>query len=118
MMCSFAGQVIPGNQIGRKIGFPTANLSVEPSKLCLNYGVYDVTVFLDKQKYYGVLNIGVKPTINLQDKSVHVEVHIFGFDGKLYGKHVEVDVSFFVREERAFSTVEQLLLQFKKILSA
>jgi|GEM_PF-2547294 len=114
IICSFAGQVIRGNQIGRKIGFPTANLSIDPGAVDLDYGVYGVTVSLDEQKYYGVINIGIKPTVNKQDQRVHFEVHIFSFDGNIYGKHMEVDVRFFVREERSFSTVEQLIMQIEK----
>lgn len=105
------GQVIVGNQLGRKIGFPTANLYIDPTKAQLANGVYGVEVQYNQRSYTGIMNVGVRPTIRQDETQVHYEVHIFDFDEMIYGKLLQVEVCFFIREERSFSSLEALIAQ-------
>jgi len=107
-----SGNVIEGNQIGRKIGFPTANIEIpEPYKQIPQDGVYAVRVILNGDSFYGMLNIGTRPTIELDLKSKNIEVHIFNFDQKIY--HQTITVSFVkrIRDEKKFSGLEELTKQ-------
>lgn len=113
IVVSFTGIVIYGQQIGRKIGFPTANLSVEQD-VELAHGVYGVTVEIDFREYEGVINVGVKPTFHKQAETVHYEVHLFDFAENLYGKRLRVNVCFFVRAEKSFAGVDELIAQIRR----
>lgn len=108
------GTVIHGDKRGRTIGFPTANIQLDQPYLLGKNGVYGVRFTVEGQSYHGVMNIGIKPTFELEKKEKSLEVHVFDFDGDLYGKHAEVEVLFFLREEQKFSGVETLLAQIKK----
>ncbi|WP_251551485.1 riboflavin kinase [Neobacillus muris] len=108
------GKVIRGNQIGRTIGFPTANLLVTPKEPSLTTGVYGVKVLYKGSRYNGIMNVGVRPTINKEDLQIHYEVHIFNFHETIYGEEIKVNDCFFVREERPFDSINQLVLQIKK----
>ncbi|MGE5701431.1 MAG: riboflavin kinase [Clostridia bacterium] len=110
IMVSFTGSVINGQQIGRKIGFPTANLSVGQD-VGLARGVYGVIAEVDSRTYTGVINIGVKPTFRHQAQTVHYEVHLFDFAENIYGKQMRVNVCFFVREEKTFAGIDELIAQ-------
>jgi 3,4-dihydroxy-2-butanone 4-phosphate synthase len=111
---SFTGQVIQGRETRRKIGFPTAHLLVEMVKP-LEHGVYGVTVVFNQIKYYGVMNVGNRPTFNKESNEIHYEVHLLKFNNMaIYGKTIKVDVNFFVRPEISFPTVDQLVYQIKK----
>lgn len=105
------GRVITGNQIGRTIGFPTANISVKSEKLMLVKGVYGVKVLYNEMMYHGIMNVGTRPTINKTDAYVHYEVHLFQFNEMIYGETLEVEICFFIREEMSFSVMEQLVAQ-------
>ncbi|MBZ5753402.1 riboflavin kinase [Metabacillus rhizolycopersici] len=109
-----AGKVIRGNQIGRTIGFPTANLFIDTEDPYLTKGVYGVKIWHKNIQYDGIMNVGVRPTINKEDLQVHYEVHIFNFNQIIYGEELKVDVFFFVREETSFGSINQLVLQIKK----
>ncbi|MEW9673534.1 3,4-dihydroxy-2-butanone-4-phosphate synthase [Ammoniphilus sp. 3BR4] len=108
------GKVIYGNQIGRKIGFPTANLDIGLKKLDLLHGVYGVKVLYNEKPYIGIMNVGVRPTIQQEKNQVHYEVHIFDFDEMIYGESLHVEVCFFVREEMSFSGLEELVSQINR----
>jgi len=108
----FSGKVIKGKGRGKKLGFPTANLLVPQEKLLPPPGVYGVRVSLDKDRFFGAMNIGRNPTF--EDKEISVEVHLFDFSGDLYGKTLKVEVLRFVREERKFISPQDLALQIKK----
>ena len=101
------GEVIYGNQIGRTINMPTANIAVEACKLIPPKGVYVSRVFLDDKKYYGITNIGVKPTIE-GENALGVETNIFDFDEDIYGKEIIVEFLNFERPEMRFSSLEML----------
>ncbi|MEW9671456.1 3,4-dihydroxy-2-butanone-4-phosphate synthase [Ammoniphilus sp. 3BR4] len=111
---SLMGTVIFGNQIGRKIGFPTANLDIHSEKPDLLHGVYGVKVHYNQKPYIGIMNVGVRPTIQQEETQVHYEVHIFDFDEMIYGESLQVEVCFFVREEMSFSGLEELIQQINR----
>lgn len=107
---SIRGEVIKGNQIGRTIGFPTANLDIHDSSFHLDKGVYGVKAIFNNATFYGVMNIGNRPTFNDQ-KPLSVEVHLFDFDQEIYGKILDVDIHFFVRSEKRFHSIDDLVNQ-------
>jgi riboflavin kinase/FMN adenylyltransferase len=106
------GKIIKGQQIGRKIGFPTANLSIDNDlKLLPKNGAYVVRCTMENGGvYYGMLNIGVRPTIS-NHEGLSIEVHLLDFEGDLYGQHLQVELLDFLREEKKFSTLEELTIQ-------
>lgn len=102
------GKVIEGRQLGRQIGFPTANLSLPKQKLLPACGVYAVWVVMpDGVKRGGILCIGHRPTIEANGET-SVEVHIFDFDGNLYGESITVDFIGKLREEQHFESLDAL----------
>lgn len=102
------GKVTEGKKIGRKIGFPTANLSLPEQKLLPACGVYAVWVAMpDGTKRGGMLCIGHRPTIET-DGEISVEVHIFEFDGNLYGKTISAHFIGKLRDEQTFESLEAL----------
>jgi riboflavin kinase / FMN adenylyltransferase len=107
------GMVTHGSHIGKGIGFPTANLiPVHPEKLIPADGVYAVKANLNLQEYHGMLNIGVRPTINGRDRTI--EVHLFGFDKEVYGEHIRVTFEHRIRDERKFESLDALRAQLSK----
>ncbi len=110
-----SGHVIEGNQIGRKIGFPTANIKIpEPYKQVPKDGVYAVRVKLSDDSYFGMLNIGSRPTIESELRSKNIEVHILDFDQKIYNQTVTVSFVKRIRDEKKFNGLEELTLQLEK----
>ena len=102
------GKVVPGHQIGRELGFPTANIEVNAEKLLPGRGVYAVRVLLpDGILLKGVLNIGERPTLH-NGEDVSVEVHIFDFAGDLYAQSLRLEVVSKLRDEQSFSNTAQL----------
>lgn len=109
---SLEGEVVKGNAIGRTIGFPTANLNINKNyKLIPKNGVYLVRTVLEKKTVYGMMNIGVKPT--LSSKNTSIEVNLFEWDGNLYGKVIEVFILNYIREEKKFDSLIKLANQIK-----
>lgn len=105
------GTVIEGKQIGRQIGFPTANLSLPEQKLLPACGVYAVWITLpDQTKRGGMLCIGHRPTIE-SDGEISVETHIFDFNGDLYGESISVHFIGKIRDEVHFDSLESLQQQ-------
>ncbi|WJQ79343.1 bifunctional riboflavin kinase/FAD synthetase [Brevibacillus brevis] len=105
------GTVVHGDKRGRTIGFPTANVQVNQPYLIGKNGVYGVRFTVDEQSYYGVMNVGIKPTFELEKKEKSLEVHIFEFSGEIYDKEVEVEFLFYIREEQKFAGVNALIAQ-------
>ena len=106
------GVVVPGLQNGRKMGFPTANIDVSGTgKLLPESGVYAVRVRLEDNEtpLGGMINIGIRPTFN--GKKMSMEVHLFDFDGNLYGKRLSVTFYKRIRGERKFNCMEALSRQ-------
>ena len=109
------GEVIHGRQIGRTIGFPTANLYFSPNdEPYLPKGVYAVKVQHQNANYNGVMNVGKRPTFKEDDQSVSCEVHILDFNQDIYGEVLSIDVQYFIREEQAFQSVDQLIQQLHR----
>lgn len=106
------GKVVRGNKIGRTIGFPTANILVENKwKLIPADGVYAVKVSLGEKQYFGMLNIGKRPTI--ADEQHAIEVHIFDFSADIYGSEIKVELIKRMRDERQFDDIELLKTQLQ-----
>ncbi|MEI6122492.1 MAG: bifunctional riboflavin kinase/FAD synthetase [Bacteroidota bacterium] len=115
---SLVGKVVEGNQIGKQIGFPTANLKVaDVLKQIPANGVYAVQIVVDNELFEGMCNIGNNPTFVNRPRSI--EVHIFGFDRTIYGKNIKLVFKYFVRNEKKFTGVKELTKQLardKKII--
>lgn len=107
------GIVEEGFQRGTSIGFPTANVRVSSSyKLIPKNGVYAVWVFVDENKYAGMLNIGYNPTFD--DKKWSIEVHIFNFTQNIYHKKIELAFVSRTRDEKKFESLENLVSQLRE----
>ena len=111
----FEGKVVDGFKVGRKIGFPTANLQLEDKdKLLPASGVYAVKVTIDGETLYpGMLNIGNRPTL-ANNNEMSVEVHIIGFDEDIYGQTIEVQFIRKIRDEKKFDDISKLIEQLEK----
>jgi len=110
---SISGIVVKGRQLGRTIGFPTANIKVnDPDKLIPADGVYAVYVNYKGECLKGMLNIGFRPTVEGQDKTI--EVHILSFDKEIYGEELEIQFIQFIRPEQKFNGLDQLKEQLGK----
>ena len=104
------GLVIHGDERGRAIGYPTANLQPEhPDKAIPKNGIYAVQVRVDDSWYGGMMNIGVRPTFDGVKKTL--EVNIFGFDESIYGKTIQVRFYDRIRDEKKFAGIEELTQQ-------
>jgi len=110
---SILGKVVNGNNIGSKIGFPTANIQLlNKWKILPKEGVYAVMVVFNEIKYFGMLNLGIRPTIS--DNSFAIEVHIFDFSLKIYDKKLKIEFLERIRDEKKFSDLKKLRLQLEK----
>jgi riboflavin kinase/FMN adenylyltransferase len=109
----FSGTVVQGQQLGRTIGFPTANIHIkEDYKLIPKNGVYIIKSYLNEVLIYGIMNIGNRPTVNGLNQTI--EVHFIDFDKDLYGQEVTIEVVEFIREEHKFDSLESLKNQIQK----
>ncbi len=107
------GRVVEGNRLGRTLGFPTANISVDnPYKLIPKQGVYLVKSIINQKPVFGMMNIGYRPTID--GKKQIMEIHFFDFNGDLYGKTIPVYFLERLRDEQKFPNLEALQNQLKK----
>jgi riboflavin kinase / FMN adenylyltransferase len=115
---SLTGTVVSGDGRGRHIGFPTANIRVEyPYKLIPAFGVYAVRVQRGAHRFSGVLNIGVRPTVQ-ESGRVQIEAHLFDFDEMIYGEQLRIEFAGRIREERRFSSVQELQTQIAADIQA
>ena len=111
---SLSANVVEGNQIGRTIGFPTANLEIPGNrKLIPANGVYAVTVRHQKNVYAGMLNIGFRPTVSNMQQRV-AEVHLLEYEGNLYGQVLQVEFVERIRDEQKFESLEALVEQLHR----
>lgn len=107
------GKVVKGNQLGRRIGFNTANIDLDyPNKIVPKLGVYVVQSTIDAKDYFGMMNIGYRPTINGTTRTI--EVHYFNFDANLYDKEICVKLLHRIRDEFKFDSIDELKKQLKK----
>jgi riboflavin kinase/FMN adenylyltransferase len=107
------GRVVLGKQMGAKIGFATANINIKEPQQFIKKGVYKVLVKLGLRTYKAIANIGVKPTVEGENKFL-LEVHIFNFKKNIYGRKIKVFLLDFIREEQKFNSLEELKEQIKK----
>ncbi len=110
---SIRGFVVKGDQIGRKIGFPTANIKNPIAyKLIPKTGVYAVFCYINNIAYKGMLNIGYRPTVEGTNKKI--EVHIFNFETEIYGEELEIVFKKFLRKEKKFDSLDELKIQLNE----
>ncbi len=106
------GRVKKDRQVGRTIGFPTANVSYPIEKFPLKEGVYESLVSLDGKSYRGITNYGARPTF--ENDIVCTETYLDGFDGDLYGREIKVEFMRFLREVTKFGSAEALKAQLQE----
>ncbi|CAH0337606.1 Bifunctional riboflavin kinase/FMN adenylyltransferase [Flavobacterium sp. CECT 9288] len=107
------GTVITGKQLGRTIGFPTANIKIEENyKLIPQNGVYLVQASINSQLINGMMNIGTNPTVGGQEKSI--EIHFLDFDADIYNQELKVSILHRIRDEKKFNSLQDLQEQLQK----
>lgn len=110
---SFSGKVIKGKQLGRTIGFPTANIQIDEAyKLIPKNGVYIVKSSIDEKIHFGMMNIGNRPTVD--GKNQTIEVYFFDFDKDIYDTSISVTILDRIRDEKRFDSLEDLKKQIEK----
>jgi riboflavin kinase/FMN adenylyltransferase len=108
-----SGEVVKGKQLGRTIGFPTANIKIEEDyKLIPRNGVYVVKALIGQNEVFGMMNIGFNPTVNGQQQTI--EVNLFDFDTDIYGEKIQVSLLQYLREEQKFGSVDLLTAQLQQ----
>jgi FAD synthase len=111
---TLGGTVIHGQQLGRTIGFPTANLAPPAGRVLPAHGVYAARVTIDRGGQYGAaVNVGVRPTVGAGGETV-VEAHLLGFAGDLYGRRIDIAFADRIRAERRFDSVDALTAQLAR----
>ncbi|MBC8474766.1 MAG: bifunctional riboflavin kinase/FAD synthetase [Cryomorphaceae bacterium] len=109
---SITGKVVQGNKIGSSIGYPTANIEIENQwKILPKNGVYAVKILLKNQQYFGMLNLGNRPSIS--DDSFAIEVHLFDFNATIYNEELKIEFIQRIRDEQQFLDLEKLKSQLK-----
>ena len=106
------GKIIKGKQLGRTIGFPTANIKINDDLLIPKKGVYVTSVYIDDNIYYGATNIGYNPTV--KGESLSIETNILEFSEDIYGKVIKLEFLERIRDEKKFNSIDELKLQLKK----
>lgn len=106
------GKVVHGDKLGKKLGFPTANLNFDRSKFLPRYGVYAVKVIVKNKDYFGLLNLGIKPTFSKEE--LKAEVYILDFDEVIYDQEIYISFLLFIREEKKFSSTIALTSQIQQ----
>jgi riboflavin kinase/FMN adenylyltransferase len=113
---SIAGPVIRGDQLGHKLGFPTANLDTT-GMLLPPHGVYAAHARVGDKTHRAVLNIGLRPTIQNSTPAQRIEVHLLDFAGEIYGQELEIEFVEKLRDEKKFPSVEALRAQIQQDVS-
>lgn len=109
------GEVVDGQKIGTQLGFPTANIRYSyQDKLLPKMGVYGVWVNLEGERFKGMLNNGLRPTVQSEDRKPTVEVNIFNNVGDIYGKTLKISFIKRIRDEKAFDSIDDLKVQLEK----
>ncbi len=109
---TISGTVVHGQRLGHTIGIPTANQTVPEDKLTPPYGVYAARIHYGQELYYGIANLGCKPTVSEKAK-VGLETYIFDFNQDIYGEYLEVELCHFLRAEQKFDTLDALVRQMQ-----
>ena len=105
------GVVIGGNRLGRRLGFPTANIAIGDD-LAIENGVYCSKVYVENEEFLAMTNVGVRPSVDGSKRLL--EAHLFGFKGLLYGLKLRVELIEKIRDERKFASVDELREQIAK----
>jgi riboflavin kinase/FMN adenylyltransferase len=108
------GTVVSGMARGRTIGFPTANIELTEPYVVPRNGVYSIRLHLDGRAHEGIMNIGVRPTFEGGETKPSLEAHIFDFNRTIYGESVAVEFMAFLRPERKFASVSELIEQIRR----
>ncbi|MGA8942654.1 MAG: bifunctional riboflavin kinase/FAD synthetase [Thermoactinomyces sp.] len=111
---SLEGSVVKGDQRGRLMGYPTANINLQLPYLVPRSGVYIVKAQVDEIFSYGLMNIGVRPTFSDPSPRERLEVHLLERSGNFYGKQIKVCFYHFLREERKFENMDALVKQIER----
>lgn len=105
-----SGKVIHGQKLGSSLGFPTANIQIEESyKLIPAVGVYAIQAELNSNTYKGMMNIGYRPTIEDNSKTLSIEVHLFDFNQNIYGDTIDIHLMHRIRDELKFENKDALI---------
>lgn len=110
---SVSGMVVYGQQLGRTIGFPTANLQLDDDQFLELRGVFATRVRFGGDFYRGMTNVGFNPTVSLQEQ-LSVETHIFEFETDVYGERLQLEFLSKIRDEVRFGSLEELIMQLEK----
>ena len=110
---SLSGNVIQGKQLGRELGFPTANLLLDEDVFLPTFGVYYGVIEVDTKKFNCIINIGLNPTVDTED-SVKIEAHILDFGDDIYQKDIKLFLKNFIRNEKKFNNIDELKNQIMK----
>ncbi|WP_176720427.1 riboflavin biosynthesis protein RibF [Desulfuribacillus stibiiarsenatis] len=111
------GKVVHGSKLGRTIGFPTANINLTGNFVLPKFGVYLVQVTLSNHTIVnGIMNIGVKPTVQQDNPHPIIEIHLLDFNQDIYDSMIEVDLIHYIREEMKFNHLQELSSQIRKDL--
>lgn len=111
-----AGEVVPGDQRGRAIGFPTANLAISEATVVPGSGVYAVRTWIDGDMHNGVVNIGRRPTFG--GTEYVVEAHVLDYTGDLYGRTIGLDFVVRLRSEQKFNGIDELVVAIRQDIIA
>jgi riboflavin kinase/FMN adenylyltransferase len=110
---NLTGKIVKGDGLGKKINYPTANIFIEETyKIIPKDGVYLVETIIEDKLFNGMMNIGYRPTIGTNVKSI--EVHLFNFNEDIYGKVISIKMISKIRDEKKFSSIEALKEQLVK----
>ncbi len=107
-----SGMVVRGLQNGRRFGFPTINVRLNADCCWDEVGVFAAKVVLQGQSYNGMMYVGTRPTLNLTEKTI--EINLFDYDGDCYDEQVDVCVGQKIRGEQKFASIDELILQLKQ----
>ena len=106
------GLIIGGKKLGRKIGFPTANMSYDEKYLLPKMGVYYTNIMVEGVLHKGITSVGFNPTV--EGKELSIETHILDFNQEIYGKEVKVYFIEYMRDEEKYDSLDGLVVQLKK----
>lgn len=113
---TISGKVIKGQQLGRKIGFRTANIMYPPELIDIPFGVYAVILHHNGIGYQGIANFGIRPTVS-NNNQCSLETHILNFDKDIYGQEISVEFIKMIRPEKKFSSINELKAQICEDIS-
>ena len=110
---AFSGTIVKGKGLGKQLAFPTANIKIDKAyKLIPKDGAYVVSTTYEDTRYYGMMNIGVNPTVDGEQQTI--EMHLFDFDKDIYGENFTVEILERLRDEQKFDSVDHLKAQLFK----